>query len=68
MESRTSGATPKANGIPVESTLHALVVTPAVGGVFLLFVAVGMVALAAGVLCGFAANHAAKRGSLRELR
>ena len=67
MESRTSEATPNANGTPVDSTLHALVATPVVGSVLLLFVVVGMAALAAGMLSGFAARHGARRDAPREL-
>ena len=54
MKSPTIEATPKANETVVAPTLHAFVVTPAVGSVILMFVAVGMAALAVGALSGFA--------------
>ena len=68
MKSPPNWATPKANESIVPPTLHAFVVTPAVGSVVLMFVAVGMLALAAGALSGFAGRRSAKRNGKRELR
>lgn len=67
MQTRSSRRTPEANGTPVDSTLHALVATPAVGSVLMLFVVVGMAALAAGMLSGFTTRHRARRDAAREL-
>ncbi len=56
-----------AKASPVDSTLHALVATPAVGSVLLLFVVIGVAALAVGMLSGFATQHADRRSAPREL-
>ena len=66
MTSPPNLATPKANESIVPPTLHAFVVTPAVGSVVLMFVAVGMLALAAGALSGFAGRSGHKKRRLQE--
>lgn len=59
---------PKAHGPVAVSTAHALLVAPAVGGVVLTFVAVGIAALALGAMVGFARHRDHARHLRREQR
>ena len=56
-----------AKASPVDSTLHALVAAPAVGSVLLMFVVIGVAALAVGMLSGFATHRANRRNAPREM-
>jgi hypothetical protein len=67
MQSPASQRAPDANGTHVDSALHALVATPAVGSMLLLFVVVGAAALAVGMLSGLATHQFNRRNAPREL-
>jgi hypothetical protein len=60
MGSRTFGPTSRAKVPVVVPALHALAVTPVVGGIVLLFVAVGFAALAYGACSCFVGHRIAK--------
>lgn len=68
METGTFEQATNANATAGLPALHALAVAPAVGSIVLLFVAVGIMAMAVGACSGLAGDRHTRRPGRREAR